>query len=132
MRFLNHHPAIELLRGGAGVSGAILLNTGNMEPELKIAQARAVIMATGCTTRLYNNEASPGWMFNQAYCPSCAGALAQGWRIGARMVNLEIPNRHAGTKYFARCGKHMAGVYRYPTAGPSAPSSPNPTSCTAT
>ena len=122
VRFLNHHPAIELLRGGAGVSGAILLNTGNMEPELKIAQARAVIMATGCTTRLYNNEASPGWMFNQAYCPSCAGALAQGWRIGARMVNLEIPNRHAGTKYFARCGKATwAGVYRYPDGRPLGP-----------
>ena len=28
---------------------------------------------------------------------------------------MELPNRHAGTKYFARCGKATwAGVYRYP------------------
>jgi len=120
--FLNHHPAIELLKSNGRVSGAVLLNTEQVEPELKIVKAKAVIMATGCTTRLYNNEATPGWMFNQAYCPSCAGALAQGWRIGARMVNLEIPNRHAGTKYFARCGKATwAGVYRYPSGKPLGP-----------
>lgn len=122
VRFLNHHPAIELLRVNDRVAGAVVLNTENVEPELKLVQAKAVIMATGCTTRLYNNEATPGWMFNQAYCPSCAGALAQGWRIGARMVNLEMPNRHAGTKYFARCGKATwAGVYRYPNGKPLGP-----------
>lgn len=121
-RFLNHHPAIELLGGPEGVTGAILLNTSDVEPELVLVRAKAVIMATGCTTRLYSNEATPGWMFNQAYCPSCAGALAQGWRIGARMINLEIPNRHAGTKYFARCGKATwAGVYRYPDGRPLGP-----------
>ncbi len=122
VRFLNCHPSLELLSRNGQVAGALLLNVGEVEPELKLVQAKAVIMATGCTTRLYNNEASPGWMFNQAYCPSCAGALAQGWRLGARMVNLELPNRHAGTKYFARCGKATwAGVYRYPDGKPLGP-----------
>lgn len=122
VRFLNHHPAVELLRDSDGVCGAVLLNTTGVEPELLLVGAGAVVMATGCTTRLYNNEATPGWMFNQAYCPSCAGALAQGWRIGAAMVNLELPNRHAGTKYFARCGKATwAGVYRYPDGRPLGP-----------
>ncbi len=122
VRFLNHHPTLELLGDASGIAGAILLNTKDTEPSLKVVEAGAVIMATGCTTRLYNNEATPGWMFNQAYCPSCAGALAQGWRKGAAMVNMEIPNRHAGTKYFARCGKATwAGVYRYPDGKPLGP-----------
>lgn len=122
VRFLNHHPSIELFRSNGRVAGALLLNTEHVAPTLLLLKAKAIIMATGCTTRLYSNEATPGWMFNQAYCPSCAGALAQGWRIGARMVNLELPNRHAGTKYFARCGKATwAGVYRYPDGRPLGP-----------
>ncbi|MDL2313994.1 FAD-binding protein [Desulfovibrio sp. OttesenSCG-928-C14] len=122
---LNHHPVLELIReeGAAGaVCGAVALDTSTPQGELVEIRAKAVIMATGCTTRLYSNEASPGWMFNQAYCPSCAGALAQGWRVGARMVNLELPNRHAGTKYFARCGKGTwVGVYRYLDGKPLGP-----------
>lgn len=122
VKFLNHHTSIELVGDYKKVRGAVLLDTSKVEPALKVVSAAAVIMTTGCTTRLYNNEASPGWMFNQAYCPACAGALAQGWRIGAKMVNLDMPNRHAGTKYFARCGKATwAGVYRYTNGKPVGP-----------
>lgn len=122
VRFLNHHPVVELLHTDGAVAGVLALDTRSPEASLVPIAAKAVVMATGCTTRLYNNAATPGWMFNQAYCPSCAGALAQGWRIGARMVNMELPNRHAGTKYFARCGKATwVGVYRYPDGKPLGP-----------
>lgn len=122
VRFLNHHPVVELLYSNNAVTGVLALDTRTAEASLTPIAAKAVVMTTGCTTRLYNNAATPGWMFNQAYCPSCAGALAQGWRIGARMVNMELPNRHAGTKYFARCGKATwVGVYRYPDGKPLGP-----------
>jgi succinate dehydrogenase/fumarate reductase flavoprotein subunit len=37
------------------------------------------------------------------------------YRAGAKLINMEIPNRHAGPKYLARCGKATwIGVYRDP------------------
>ncbi len=120
---LNHHPVAELLKKDGRVVGAIALNVAEEEPSLCLLAARAVILATGCTSRLYNNRATPGWMFNLPYCPSNTGAgVAQAWRIGAKLVNLEMTTSHAGPKYFQRCGKGTwIGVLRYPDGKPLGP-----------
>ena len=88
-----------------------------------LVRARNVVVATGCTTRLYTNKATPAWMFNTAFCPSNAGGgIAQGFRAGAKLVNLEMATRHAGPRYFSRAGKSTwIGIYKYPdgrTLGP--------------
>lgn len=88
-----------------------------------LIRAKCVVVATGCTTRLYVNKATPGWMFNTAFCPGNAGGgIAQSFRAGAKLVNLELATRHAGPRYFERAGKSTwIGVYKYPdgrTLGP--------------
>lgn len=120
---LNHLPVIELLRKDGRVTGAVMLDVSGEEPSLGLVAARSVILGTGCTTRLYTNMATPGWMFNLAYCPSNAGGgIAQAWRIGAKLVNLEMTSRHAGPRYFQRCGKGTwIGVLRYPDGEPLGP-----------
>ena len=120
---LNHMPVIELLKKDGRMAGAVALDVSAEEPSLCVIAAPSVILGTGCTTRLYNNMATPGWMFNLAYCPSNAGGgIAQAWRIGAKLVNLEMTSRHAGPKYFQRCGKGTwIGVLRYPDGEPLGP-----------
>ena len=91
-----------------------------MFPEISPASPsfvpRRLFSATGTANRLYPAAGTPGWPFNTAFCPACAGAAqAQSWRIGAKLVNMEMPNRHAGPKFFARAGKSTwIGVYKYP------------------
>jgi succinate dehydrogenase/fumarate reductase flavoprotein subunit len=121
-KLLNHHPVVDLLAVDGKIVGALALDTRKAEPSFTLIRAKAVIMATGCSTRLYTNGATPGWMFNIGNCPGCAGAMAQAYRIGAKLVNMEHPYRHAGTKYFARCGKATwIGVYKYPDGRPLGP-----------
>jgi succinate dehydrogenase/fumarate reductase flavoprotein subunit len=100
-KLLNHHTVIELLTSGNAVVGALALDNRKPEPAFVLIRAKAVIMATGCSTRLYGNAATPGSMFNIGNCPSCAGGMAPAYRAGAKLVNMEHPYRHAGTKYFA-------------------------------
>lgn len=113
---LNHHPIIDLIVMDGRIAGALALDLSQPEPAFTVIRARKVILATGTANRLYPSAASPGWPFNTAFCPACAGAAqAQGWRVGARLINMELPNRHAGPKFFARAGKSTwIGVYRYP------------------
>lgn len=113
---LNHLPAVDLVRDGQRVTGALLLDVSEETPSFTVISAKCVILATGTANRLYTPAGTPTKLFNTAFCPSCAGAAqAQAWRIGADLVNLEMPNRHAGPKYFARCGKSTwIGLYRYP------------------
>lgn len=115
-KILNYHPAVELIRGKEGIEGVLALNVSNDDPSFTIVKASRVILATGTANRLYPAAGSPGWPFNTAFCPSCAGAAqAQAWRIGATLVNMEFPNRHAGPKFFSRAGKSTwIGVYRRP------------------
>ena len=112
----NHHPVLDLLRNADGITGALALDMSEREPSYVVVRAKKVILATGAASRLYPPAGTPGWLFNTAFCPSCTGAAqAQGWRIGAKLVNMELPNRHAGPKYFSRAGKSTwIGVYRYP------------------
>lgn len=103
---LNHLPIVELITSGGEVIGALGLDLRKGMPLLKIICAKSVIISTGCTNRLYPPAGTPGMLFNTAYCPvNAGGGLAAAYRVGAKLVNMEFPNRHAGPKYLARCGK---------------------------
>ena len=105
VRIENHLPVIDVITSNGEVFGAIGVSIKNETPVLKLIRAKAVVLATGTANRLYPSV-SPGWMFNTAFCPSCTGgAQAIAFRAGAKLVNMEFPNKHAGPKYFARAGK---------------------------
>lgn len=122
VKFLNHHPIVELSRMQGRVAGALALDISTPVPAFVPVRAKTVLLATGLTHRLYLNSSTPGYMFNTGHCPNCAGGQGLGWRVGARMVNMEFPYTHAGLKYFQRCGKATwIGVYRYPDGTPVGP-----------
>jgi len=129
VKILNHHAVIELLSDEEGIAGALTLDTSADAPAFALIRARCVVVATGCTTRLYTNRATPGWMCNTAFCPGNAGGgLAQSFRAGAKLVNLELATRHAGPRYFERAGKSTwIGVYKYPDGRPLGPFVTKPT-----
>ena len=119
---LNHHPVVELAKENGRVCGALAIDASRPEPSFVLVKAPNVILATGLTHRLYLNGSTPNYLFNTAHCPNNAGGQALGWRIGASMVNMEIPYTHAGTKYLQRAGKATwIGVYRYPDGKPLGP-----------
>ena len=105
VRIENHMPVIDVVTHEGKAVGVIGLSIKDDTPVLKPIRAKAVVLATGTANRLYPSV-SPGWMFNTAFCPSCTGgAQALAFRAGAKLVNMEFPNKHAGPKYFARAGK---------------------------
>jgi succinate dehydrogenase/fumarate reductase flavoprotein subunit len=128
VRIENHLPLTEVLAEDGEVTGAIGISIKKDKPVMRLIRAKCVILATGTTNRLYVPP-SPGWMFNTAFCPSNAGAgRAMAYRAGAKLVNLEIPNTHAGPKYLARCGKATwIGVYKDPSGKPVGPFVTKPT-----
>ena len=133
VKFYNHHPVVELARVGDRIAGALAVDISTEQPAFVPVRAKTVLLATGLTHRLYMNASTPGFMFNTGHCPNCAGGQGLGWRVGARMVNMEFPYTHAGPKYLQRCGKATwIGVYRYPDGKPSAPSPPSPIRSTGT
>ena len=118
----NHMVVTDVIVKDGEAIGAIAVSTVNDKPVLKVIRAKSVLLATGSATRLYPTT-TPGWMFNIPFCPSCTGSgRAMAYRAGARLVNMEMPNRHAGPKFLARCGKATwIGVYKDPhgrTVGP--------------
>lgn len=126
---MNHCPVVEIITNSAGaVIGAIGIDIGDEEPKLKIFRAKNVILTTGNTSRLYPPR-TPGWMFNTANCPACTGGgIAAAYRVGAKLVNIEMPNTHAGPKYLARCGKATwIGVLRDLDGKPCGPFVTQPT-----
>ena len=128
VRIINHLPVIDVITKDNEVIGAIGLNTRDDNPELKIFRTKSVLLSTGSATRLYPST-TPGWMFNIPFCPSDTGSgRAMAFRAGAKLINMEIPNRHAGPKYLARCGKATwIGVYRDPHGNPVGPFVKKPT-----
>lgn len=116
VEIVNHMPVVDLIVVDGEIAGALALDVSGKTPAFTVISAKKVVLSTGTANRLYPAAGSPGWPFNTAFCPACTGAAqAQGWRIGAKMVNMEMPNRHAGPKFFARAGKSTwIGVYRYP------------------
>ncbi|MGD8982663.1 MAG: FAD-binding protein [Desulfobacteraceae bacterium] len=114
-QIMNHLVLTEVITEKGEVIGAIGVSTSTEKPVVKLFRAKCVLLTTGSATRLYPST-TPGWMFNIAFCPSCNGSgRAMAYRAGAKLINMEIPNRHAGPKYLARCGKATwIGVYRDP------------------
>ena len=115
-KIVNHLPIIDVLVKDGEVVGALGVDVSKELPQLKLIQAKAVVLGTGTANRLYPPNGSPGYMFNIGFCPACTGAgRAAAFRAGARLVNMEMPNRHAGPKFFSRCGKATwIGIYRDP------------------
>lgn len=125
----NHLPITDVITSEGEVIGAIGVSIKPEKPVLKVFRAKSVILTTGSASRLYPPAPSPGWPFNTAFCPSCTGAAqAIAYRAGAKLVNMEFPNRHAGPKFFARCGKSSwIGVYKDPHRKPIGPFVTKPT-----
>lgn len=102
----NKTPIAEFLTDRTGkIVGALGIDITKEEPSIVLFRAKAVISATGNTSRLYPSI-TPSQMFNTGHCPNnTGGGRAAAYRAGAKLINLEIPNTHAGPKYFERCGK---------------------------
>jgi succinate dehydrogenase/fumarate reductase flavoprotein subunit len=115
VRIENHFQMTDVVTQRGEVTGALGVDITKEDPVLKVFRAKSVILATGCGSRLYPAP-TPGWMFNTANCPVCTGSgQAIAYRAGAKLVNMEFPQRHAGPRYFARCGKATwIGVYKDP------------------
>lgn len=114
VNILNHHSVLDLTCDGSGVTGALALDVSQPEPTFTLIRARSVIFTAGCGNRLYPARVTPGILFNVSDCPAnTSAAIAQSWRVGAKIVNMELPNHHAGPCYFSRGGKNTwIGVYR--------------------
>ena len=127
-QIMNHLVLTEVITKKGQVIGAIGVSTSSEKPVVKLFRAKCVLLTTGSATRLYPST-TPGWMFNIAFCPSCNGSgRAMAYRAGAKLINMEIPNRHAGPKYLARCGKATwIGVYQDPHGTPVGPFVDRPT-----
>lgn len=102
----NKIPITEFLVNDEGqIIGAFGIDISGTIPEIKIFKAKAVISTTGNTSRLYPSV-TPGWLFNGGHSPANAGTgRAAAYKVGAKLVNMDVPNTHAGPKYFERCGK---------------------------
>lgn len=122
-RIENHLVVTDVITRDGRVVGAIAIDVGNDKPVVRLFRANCVILTTGCAQRLYPPAMSPGMLFNTAYCPSCTGTgRAIALRVGARLVNMEFPNSHAGPKYFSRTGKaSWIGILTDPRGKPISP-----------
>ncbi|MDE7242074.1 FAD-binding protein, partial [Desulfovibrio sp.] len=123
VRILHHCPVLDIFRNDEGVTGVLALDASDDEPAFRLIRAKAVVAATGYVSRLFTTDPTPSQMFNTNMCPSGTGdSIAQAWRIGAYLVNMEKTYRHAGPRFLARCGKATwIGVYRYPDGRPIGP-----------
>ena len=106
VKIVNKTAVTEILTNGAGeIIGALALDVSRNEPLLTLWECKAIVTDTGAATRIYS-AATPAMMFNVAGCPACTGAgSAAMYRVGATLVNMDIPGIHAGPKYFVRAGK---------------------------
>lgn len=121
-RTINYMPIIDVLTDGNKVIGAIGLDVETETPKIKVIRAKTVILAGGAGGRMYPSP-TPSNLFNMAWCPACTGnTQAMSYRAGAKLVNMEFPNLHAGVKYIERAGKAtFIGVVSGPTGDPLGP-----------
>jgi succinate dehydrogenase/fumarate reductase flavoprotein subunit len=100
---MNRVMVFDLLREGDAVVGAVGART--REDRVVVFQAKAVILGTGKCSRLYPCL-TPGWMFNDPHGGVQTGdGRAMAYRAGAKLQNLEMPQRHIGPKYFTKFGQ---------------------------
>ena len=115
-RILNRVMVFDLSR-----EGETFIATGidTREDKILVIRATSVVLGTGLCTMLYPSP-TPGWIFNKAYSPSNTGdGRSMAYRVGAKLVNLELTMRWSGLKYLSRCGKGTwVGVLRDPEDKP--------------
>ena len=100
---MNRVMVFDLLREGDAIVGAIGART--REDKVVVFQAKAIILGTGKCSRLYPCL-TPGWMFNDPHGGVQTGdGRAMAYRAGAKLQNLEMPQRHIGPKYFTKFGQ---------------------------
>jgi len=120
VEIVNRVMCFDLLRDEHGICGALGLHvrTG----EIHVFRAKAVILGTGATTRLFQGP-TPGAMFNARLSPTCVGdGRAMAYRAGVDLASMEIPLFRCGPTYFARAGKATwGGVVRDPHGRPCGP-----------
>ncbi len=112
-KIMNRVMGVELLCEDGSIVGALGINT--REDKLVIFQAKSIILGTGTNNRLYPG-ATPSWLFNLPFPPSCTGdAQAMVYRIGGELTGTDRIFRHRGPKYLARAGQATwIGVFRDP------------------
>ncbi|MCS7280611.1 MAG: FAD-binding protein [Desulfobacterota bacterium] len=91
----------DLLYDGERVIGAVGFNirTG----DFYIVKAKATILATGCTTRLFHNPT--GLPFNTWQCPQNTGAAqVMAYKVGAKLANMEYMRITVVPKGFSAAG----------------------------
>ncbi|MDE7012518.1 MAG: FAD-binding protein [Mailhella sp.] len=105
-KIMNKIVVNEVLVNEAGhFAGAIGIDIRENEPRIVIFQAKTGLICVGEAMRMYPGN-NPAYLFNTSHCPANAGSgAAMALRAGARLVNLDLPSRHAGPKYFTRSGK---------------------------
>ena len=119
-RMVNRVMIADLLKDGNRVCGALGVHT--REERIVLFKAKAVILGTGCTDRLYPSPV-PGWMASTPNCLTLTGdGRAMAYRAGATLVGPEALKRHPGPRYFARFGQATwIGVLRDPFDRPIGP-----------
>jgi succinate dehydrogenase/fumarate reductase flavoprotein subunit len=117
---MNRVMIFDLFQSDGGIIGAIGLHT--RENKVTLFQAKSIIMGTGAIDRLFPSPV-PGWMASTPYPLTITGdGRAMTYRAGGTIVGPEIPKRHMGPRYFARCGQATwIGVLRDPQDKPIGP-----------
>lgn len=102
----------DLLFDGEKVIGAVGFNI--RRGDFYIIRAKATILATGCTTRLFYNPT--GLPFNTWQCPAdTGGAQVMAFKVGAKLANMEYMRITVVPKGFSAAGLNaltgMAGRF---------------------
>ncbi len=101
----NRIAVTEFLEKDGKIIGAVGIDISKSEPTMKLYRTKSIITATGIAMRLYPSI-TPGWMFNLCNCPAgTATGRVAAYKVGATLVNIDVPFTHAGPKYMERCGK---------------------------
>jgi succinate dehydrogenase/fumarate reductase flavoprotein subunit len=120
-KIINRVMGVDILKDEGGrVIGALGLST--REAKVYLFEAASVVLSTGSCNRIYHSV-TPGADNNRAFPLTNSGdGRAMAYRAGVELKNLELVHRHAGPKYFSRCGQATwVGVLRDRQGNPVGP-----------